>query len=207
MKRVTFLLIVVVLTTHATTFAQSVAGRVYVTYGTTRFTSHQSFDAITGTSSRDGLGVGGVVTGLWRGAFADVAYTQQKLDGHRAFVDQGTVYSLGIPTRITIRPLDIAGGWRFAGRRVTPYAGGGVTMASYREDADFSIAGDNVDERKTGALLLGGADVRVARLLTVGGELRYRSITGVLGSGGVSQAFSEDQLGGLSFAARVSVGR
>jgi hypothetical protein len=49
--------------------------------------------------------------------------------------------------------------------------------------------------------------VRVVRLVSVGGEFRYRAVDGVLGLGGVSQVFGDDQLGGLSFAARFSVGR
>jgi hypothetical protein len=187
--------------------AQSLGGRAYITYGTTHLTSTQSFEAIAGTSNESGVGVGGMVTGLWREVFVDVAYTQQKFDGDRVFVDQGSVYSLGIPTRITIRPIDVAAGWMIRGRRVAPYFGAGVTFAAYKEESDFAIAGDDVNERKTGPLALVGADVRDARLLSVGGELRYRSITGVLGSGGVSQQFGEDQLGGVSFALRVAVGR
>jgi hypothetical protein len=187
--------------------AQPLGARAYITYGETRLTASQSFEAVTGTSSTSGIGVGGMVTGLWREVFVDVAFTQQKFNGNRVFVDQGAVYSLGIPSRITIRPIDIAAGWTIRGRRVATYFGGGVTVASYKEESDFATTGDDVNERKTGPVALVGADVRVARLFTVGGEMRYRSITGVLGAGGVSQQFGEDQLGGVSFAARVSVGR
>jgi hypothetical protein len=77
----------------------------------------------------------------------------------------------------------------------------------YREDSDFATAGDDVNERKTGVVALAGADVRVLRLVSVGGEFRYRAVDGVLGVGGVSQIFGDDQLGGLSLAARFSVGR
>ena len=184
----------------------SIGGSVYVTYGDTRFASTETFEAITGASSTSGAGVGGTVTGLWRGVFVDVAYPQQTLTGERVFIDQGTVYSLGIPTRITMRPIDLAAGWRFhVARRVTPFVGGGVVFMTYREESDFSVSGEDVDEQKTGGLVLGGADVRVVSRINVGIEMRYRSIRDILGSAGVSQEFGEDQLGGVSFAARVSV--
>jgi hypothetical protein len=55
-------------------------------------------------------------------------------------------------------------------------------------------------------MVLGGIDVRMARLLSIGGEARFRQIKGILGSSGVSQVFHEDQLGGFSLNLRVSVG-
>jgi opacity protein-like surface antigen len=138
----------------------------------------------------------------------DVAFTQYKLDAQRVFIDQGTVFPLGIPVRITMRPFDLVGGWRHRSRnRVSPYGGAGIVFFQYREDSDFAIAGDDVSERKTGVVALAGADVRVVRLVSVGGEFRYRAVDGVLGLGGVSQVFGDDQLGGFSFAARFSVGR
>ena len=187
--------------------AQSLGGGFYATYGTTHFVASESFDATTGTTSDSSIGVGGVVTGLWRGLFVDIGYTQHELIGERVFIDHGTVYSLGIPLRITMRPIDLAGGWRFHAGRVSPYAGGGLTFLSYREESDFSVAGEDVDERKRGGLVLVGADVRLVRLVSVGGEVRFRSVGDVLGSAGVSQIFGEEQLGGSSFAARVLIGR
>jgi len=186
--------------------AQSVGGALYVTYGTTRFAARESFEAVTEASSKTGIGIGGTVTGLWRGVFVDAGFSQQKVLGQRVFVDQGTVYSLGIPVRITLRPVDVAAGWRLQAGRVSPYVGAGLAYLSYKEESDFSVSGDDVDERKTGPLVLLGVDVRLVRLLKIGGELRYRAIQGVLGVGGASQAFGEDQAGGMAFAARVSVG-
>src|SRR5262245_42265126 len=97
--------------------APSVRG--YVTYGSTSFTSTETFDAITGKTSKDGVGVGGTVD-VWRGLFIDGAISQHKLDGDRVFVDGGTVYRLGIPVTIKMRPVDFAAGWRFFFGRVSP---------------------------------------------------------------------------------------
>jgi len=48
-----------------------------------------------------------------------------------------------------------------------------------------------------------GARLRVH----VGGEVRYRAVKGILGSSGISAAYSENQPGGISGAVRLSVGR
>jgi hypothetical protein len=187
--------------------AQALSVRGYVTYGSTVFSSSESFEAITGESSKAGIGAGATVIGIWRGLFADVGVSQQELDGQRVFIDAGTVYPLGIPVSIRMRPVDIAGGWRFWYGRLSPYAGAGVTLLSYEETADFAEGGDNVSESKTGALVLAGLDVAIIRWLHVGAEFRYRGVTGVLGDGGVSDIYGEDQLGGYAVAVRISVGR
>jgi hypothetical protein len=147
------------------------------------------------------------VTGLWKGLFADVAVSQQKMTGERVFLNGGTTYRLGIPLRITLRPIDLAAGWRVVRGRVSPYVGGGVSLVSYRERDDFAQGDDEVNERATGGVILGGADVSILRWVYVGGEVRYRIISGVLGNAGVSQSLGEDQLGGVSVAFRLSVGR
>lgn len=186
--------------------AQTIRASVYATFGTTQFAAHESLELVTGSGSKSGFGVGGSVT-FWRSLFVDAAFSQQKLDGERVFIDGGTTYPLGIPLQITTRPIDIAGGWRILDGVVQPYAGGGVTVVSYKEESDFAKASENVSEQKVGGLFLAGVDVRVARIVKVGAEFRYRAVSGVLGEGGVSQLLGDDQLGGRSFAVRASVGR
>lgn len=188
-------------------YAQSSIGaRGYATFGSTSFAAADSFDAVAGTSSDAGWGGGGTVTGLWRGLFVDVGLSQQRLDGQRVFLNAGTVYPLDIPLSVTMQPIDLAAGWRFA-QRVSPFAGAGFTSISYKETGGFAGAGDDVDERKSGLLVLGGVDVGVVRWLHVGGEVRYRNVSGIIGGAGVSSAFGDDQLGGFSTALRISVGR
>ena len=201
------LIAVILGSTAGVTSAQTLGGGAYVTLGTTRLAARDTFEAIAGTASKSGFGVGGFVTGFWRGLFVDVAYSQVKLTGERVFIDQGTVYQLGIPLRITLKPIDLAGGWRFHLGRVSPYAGAGVAFLSYAEESDFSTSSEDVDERKSGMLLMSGADVRILKFVSVGGEVRYRHIDGILGAGGVSQAFGDDQIGGVALAARIVVGR
>jgi len=99
--------------------AQSIGASGYVSLGSMRFAASDSFELVTGSSSRSGWGVGGTVS-LWRGVFADVSFWQHKPEGERVFVDGGNTYQLGIPVRITFQPIDLIGGWRLAGKHVQP---------------------------------------------------------------------------------------
>lgn len=182
--------------------------RGYGSFGTTTLAAADTFDAVADTTSASVYGGGAQVTDIWRGVFADVGVSQLSLDGERVFIgDDGTVFELGIPLEVTMRPIDVAAGWRFGFGRVAPYVGAGVTYLSYEETSDFAEAGEDVDESGTGALVLGGVDVRVWRWIHAGGEVRYRRVAGILGEGGVSSHFGEDDAGGISAAVRISIGR
>jgi opacity protein-like surface antigen len=191
----------------AAALAQSPGASAYFSFGTMQFAASESFDLITGSSTKSGFGVGGTFSRLWRGLFADASFWQHKPEGERVFVDGGATYQLGIPVRVTFRPIDVVGGWKYEINAVQPYVGGGLTFMSYKEESDFATSSDDVDERKTGAVILVGVDVPLGGLVRLGGEYRYRSVSGVLGEGGVSATLGEDQLGGSTFAFRASVGR
>ena len=178
----------------------------YVTYGSTSFAAADSFEATMGTRTDSGFGFGATVTRVWKQLFVDVGYAQQKLDGNRVFIDNGQVYNLGVPFTVTTRPLDLVAGWRFPVGRLVPFVGAGMSLITYKETAPFATGADDIEESSTGSTFLGGVDVSVARLLRIGGEFRYRAVHGVLGIGGVSEDFGEDQLGGVAAALRVSVG-
>jgi len=187
--------------------AQGLGGLGHVNVGQIRFAAKESFETVVGTAAKNNVTAGGEVTGIWRGIFAGVAVTQQTLQGQRVFVHQNEVFPLGISTTIEVRPIDIAGGWRFQFGRLLPYAGAGASFLSYKERSDFAEPGENVDEARTGTVYLAGIDVQVIRFVRAGFELRYRDIDGVLGSDGVSAVYGENKLGGLALAARFSVGR
>jgi hypothetical protein len=50
-------------------------------------------------------------------------------------------------------------------------------------------------------------DVRVWRWISAGGEFRWRRVRGILGEGGVSAEFGEDDAGGFNAGVRISIGR
>jgi opacity protein-like surface antigen len=182
--------------------------RGYFTYGVTIFSAAETLDAVADKHRAPGIGGGVVLGGFWRSLFVDVGLSQQTLDGERVFVtDAREVFKLGIPLKLTFRPLDVAVGWRMKLGRYSPYGGIGLSRMNYEETSDDSAAGDNVSASRNGALIIGGVDVPVWRGVQVGGEVRYRAIKGILGEGGVSEVFDEDRLGGASAAVRISVGR
>jgi opacity protein-like surface antigen len=202
------LVMLLVLGVAAPALAQSgPSPRGYLTFGSTTLGASDTFEAVAGTDHDIGISIGGSVVRVWRGVFADVAWSQQKITGQRVFVNQGTVYPLNIPLTVTIRPLDLAAGWRVRSGRLSPYGGAGVSFLSYKETDPFATAGETVETSHVGPVLMGGVDFAVWQWVHVGGEARYRHVSGILGDGGVSRSFGEDTLGGLSLAVRLSVGR
>jgi hypothetical protein len=212
------------------------AFRGVVSFGLTSLASSRSFDAVAGTHSQATVGVGAEVLNIWKNVFAGVSYSPLGLSGQRVFVDSETVYPLGIPVDISVNSLDIVGGWRFVlkpkaakpappkpgqkpvapapktpqsppkPQRLVPFVGGGLSMAMYKETS-LNAGGDDVSKSASGFVVLGGVDYTLTKWIRVGGELRYRAVSGVLGTGGVSQVYGEKSLGGYVIAARVSVGK
>jgi hypothetical protein len=90
--------------------------------------------------------------------------------------------------------------------RLVPFVGGGLSMVMYTETSTNSN-GDDVSKSATGFVFLGGVDYTITRLVHVGGEFRYRVVSGVLGTAGVSQLYGEESVGGYSIAVRVSIGK
>ncbi len=171
-------------------------------------TATDSFTAITGSDSVGSFGGGVQVTNLWRGLFAEVSVERASVDGERVFVHGGEVFSLGIPLKLTTRPVDVIGGWRSqAVGRYTTFVGAGMTFVSYEETSDFADADENVNEHYRGIVALGGVEVYVWRWVHVRGEVRYRRVYDVLGIGGVSAEFGETRLGGFGGGLKVVVGR
>jgi len=90
--------------------------------------------------------------------------------------------------------------------RLVPFVAGGLSMAMYKETSQNS-GGDDVSQSASGFVFLGGVDYTLTKWVQVGGEFRYRAVTGVLGSAGVSQFYGENSVGGWAVGVRVSVGK
>ena len=93
------------------------------------------------------------------------------------------------------------------GVRLRPYVGGGFGWVAYKESADFAASGDNVDDRFTSVHVLGGVEVPVWRWVGAVAEFQWRRVAGALGEAGLSKEFGEDDLGGVAFRVKVTVGR
>jgi hypothetical protein len=182
----------------------------YAMVGNFSFAASESFDAILGTSSGPIFG-GGATVGLpLGGLFVDIGAWQFSDSGERALVLDGQVIPLGIPLDVTIVPIEISAGWKFRIRqlpKLVPYVAGGYTSFGYQETSSFSGSGEDVDDRFGGYHLRGGAEFKILRWLGVAGEFAWTTVPDAIGEGGVSKTFKEDDLGGTSFRARITVGR
>ena len=173
-------------------------------------TAVESFEA-TGLDSRPREFGGGLqITNLWRELFAQVTVTATSDTGQRVFVDDGTVFPLGIPLTVKATYFDMSGGWKvkFPGRaaqRIVPYAAAGLGVVRYRETSPFAETGDDVDESSISYHVQGGVEVGITRWLGLSADVRYRRVPDLLGLGGVSAAFGEDDFGGVNASLGVRV--
>jgi opacity protein-like surface antigen len=173
-----------------------------------------SFDAAALDSRPLEAGGGAQVTNIWRSLFVQVAYSRWDDVGERAFVDsQGNRFGLGIPLNVKATHVDVTAGWRvenlrgsLAARRVVPYVGAGVGILNYKESSPFALPNEDLDERSATYHAMGGAEYWIFKWLAVAGDVRYRVIRDVLGSGGVSSALEEDAFDGTSVAVRILIG-
>jgi hypothetical protein len=166
----------------------------------------QSFEAVLGTSKLKAFGGGVEVVDIWKHLFARVAVTRARKTGSRVFVTGGQVFPLGIPTTITMTPVEVGGGWRFASKssRLTPYAGAALLSMGYTEISTFAEPGEDTSTRFKGQDLFGGLEVGIVKWFFASAEAQYRRVPNALGAGGVSKDFNESDLGG--FTARVTIG-
>jgi hypothetical protein len=197
-------------TTRRAATPRSVEIGGYAMVGQFNFAASESFDAVLGTTS-GGIFGGGATVGLpFGGLFVDVGAWRYSGSGERAFVADGEVFPVGIPLDVEMVPIEISAGWKFRIRslpKLLPYVAGGYTSLGYKETSPFAGAGEDVDERFGGYHLRGGAEFKLTTWLGVAGEAAWTSVPDALGKGGVSAAFNEDNLGGTSFRARITVGR
>jgi hypothetical protein len=182
--------------------------RAFGSVGTTWFTSSSTFEAVLG--DRTGQDFGGGVNLTQGPGYLEIGARRFAKTGERVFVtDTGEVFRLGIPTEVTMTPLEVAAGWRFATRfgRIIPHLGAGYTRLKYEETSDFAESDEDVSESFNGFHLIGGAEVRVARWVGLTAEVVWTSVPDAIGEGGASKAFDEDNLGGTSVRLKLVIGR
>ncbi len=180
------------------------------------FTAADSFSAVLNSSSGTMFGAGGGLL-LGRNVFVDVSLSRFSADGSRVFVtDDGEVIDLGIPTQVTVTPIDVSIGWRFAGTprlspsgkprfRVVPFAGGGFGLQQYQETAEFAESGDDVSESHGSYHVLGGVELPFSRFVGAAADVVYRWVPDGIGAGGASAYYDETDLGGAQVRIRIVV--
>ena len=177
--------------------------------GSTTFAAEKSFRAVLGSETGRVFGGGGeavlpqrIVVNLRASRFREV--------GQRVFLFNDQQFDLGIPTTITVTPLELTGGYRFDfGRRFIPYGGAGLGWHRYEETSRFADASENVNERFTGYHVMGGAEFRLAQWIGAAAEAQWTTVPDALGadSNSASHEFDESDLGGVTFRLKVVVGR
>lgn len=183
--------------------------RAYFLYDAVSLRASDSFDAVLGTSTMTGAGGGGELLHFWKNAFARVALSQMSDSGTRVAIVDGQVLDLGIPIDVTLRTVEVGGGWRFFRRRmpnVAFYTGASLLLVTLEETSDVGTSPIEDRSSSNGYALFGGVDLRFRkwRWLTAGAEVQFRGVPGALGDGGASEEFGEKDLGGA--AVRVMVG-
>jgi len=182
--------------------------RPFVAVSEESFAAKNTFDAVFGTSHEPLWGGGLQVTERDR-FYVELGASRFRQTGQRAFrTSDGQVFRLGIPLTATLTPLELTGGYRYRRwRHVIPYGGVGVGWYRYKESSSFAADGENVDTRKTGAVVEGGAEIRLHRWVGVAVDARYTHVPGILGTAGISKDAGENDLGGVAARLKVIVGR
>ena len=187
---------------------RTVSFRPFVLATEERFAAQTTFNTVFGSATEATWG-GGVDVTVGRHAFVDLAISRMSQSGQRAFLNDGQVFALGIPLRVTLTPVELTAGYRFRRlhSRIIPYAGAGIGWYQYRETADFSAAGDDTNVRHIGFVMMGGAEFRITKWIGILGDAQYTSASGILGQGGLSKDAGESDLGGVAARVRVMVGK
>jgi hypothetical protein len=174
--------------------------------GYTAFAAHDSFDAVLGHSGGAFFGGGGEVR-IRPGVFVEASIERFSGTGERVFVNSGQVFKLGIPDTITITPITFTAGYRFPGRHVAPYVGGGLGSYRFREVSSFADPSENTDQRLTSYHVVGGVEFPGEKWVATAFEVDYTNVPRALGTGGSSAAFGEHNLGGVQVRLKILVGR
>jgi outer membrane protein W len=126
--------------------------------------------------------------------------------GERVFVDETTdeVFSLGHPVDVKVIPLYALFGYRFLeGARLRPYIAAGGGAALYDEESD--VAGEIIEfsTTKPMGMAVVGADYGRGSI-RFGIEAGYSIVPNTIGTGGVSEFYDEDDVGGFTAVGRIS---
>jgi hypothetical protein len=164
------------------------------------------FDGSTG----GGAFGGSLRLSLTRSFFAGAGlHVFNKSGGQRVFVDGpgGTVFPLGHPLEIRVRPIYGFVGYRLRpGSLLSPYLAVGAGSASYRETS--TVAGVTTTDTASKFTWHGAAGLEYAAgRFGLGAEVRYTGLPDVVGLGGVSRIYNENDLGGISMIGRLSFRR
>ena len=197
-------------TRRASSFDEpTVSFRPFLLLNGEAFAAQKTFEAIFGRQSlRPFLG-GGLQVGFRERIFVELNATRFNQSGQRVFVtSDGTIFPLGIPLDVRLTTFEVAGGYRHPiVSWLWAYGAAGMTRYTYTETSSFAEPAENTDTSSAGLAVLGGIEYRVHSWVRVAGEVAHTRVHDILGSGGISKDFGEDNLGGTAIRLRILVGR
>jgi hypothetical protein len=127
-------------------------------------------------------------------------------EGERVFVESPTseVFRLGHPITVRIVPGYALVGFRFLeGASLRPYVGVGGGVTAYNEESE--VAGEIIEYSATKPMGMAVAGADYGRgAVRFGVEFAYSLVPNTIGTGGVSQVYGEDDVGGLTAVVRIS---
>jgi hypothetical protein len=174
------------------------------------FFASQSFDAVLGSAPLPGhirapWWGGGAQFQFRGGAFFEGGVGFFRQTGQRVFVDGGTVFQLGIPDTVTVMPVMATIGYRFRGRSVAPFIGGGAGQYLYAEKTPFDQSAEFAWHHAASVDGLGGVEFRAAHNIAIAVQGQYTRVPRAL-AGGTASTFKESDLGGIQLGVKVLLG-
>lgn len=187
--------------------AVPIGGRVFFALDSDTMTASKTFDAILGSSTLAAYGGGGEVLNIWRRVFVRGALTFVSKDGTRIQEVADEFIPIGIPLTVTMRPFELAGGWRFGKNErdhVIPYAGGGLLLVSLKQKSTVPTeTAESTSDSFTGTVLFGGIDFLPAGKFMAGAEVQYRTVPNAIGDDTTTS--KERNLGGFTLRGMIGV--
>jgi hypothetical protein len=170
------------------------------------FNARNSFEAILGSTVNSTYGGGGQIV-FPNGVFAQASVDMFSRTGRRALVSGDQVFTLDVPNRLTVRPVQVTVGYRVeSANKIATYFGGGAGWHTLEEDSPSVPGAQTVSTRHVGYHIVGGAEYPLLRWMWIAGEVQWATVPKALGETGVSAVYGEKDLGGTSFRAKFIVG-
>ena len=166
--------------------------------------ARDSATALFGSSGGPTFG-GFVRYGLGRSLFVGAGARLFQRSGTRAFAagPNSPAFSLGHPLDVRVIPAYALLGYRFMpDSRLSPYIAIGPGFTSYREESTVAgLSFDTSNSKVSGHAAL-GLEFGTGKI-RAGLEAMYTTVPNIIGEDGISQVYEENDVGGVSLAARL----
>lgn len=173
----------------------SLSGKVGYSY---LLYAKESFRAVTGSPGGFIYGAGAKVD-LPYGLFLTGGVDYFKKSGSRVFVSGSKIFRTDIPLTSSILAVTAGGGYQlYRKEKFSPYVGGGMGFFRYQETSQAKVSIPKFEMNKVSFFLLFGLEFLKRSRMSFSVEGRWTYLPNMIGEGGVSHYYGEDNLGGMS---------